>query len=445
MSTSVVSASAALGRRLEQIVGPAHVEQDPARLSAYAIDGVLPSAAVSPADVQQTAEILKLAYGEQLVVVPAGGYTHQETGAIPERADIVLCTSRLTAVEHYDPGDLTIGIGAGTTIAKVKSMVGGHGQVLPVDVADADRCTVGGLLATASHGPLKHAFGGARDFCIGIRFVTADGKIAKAGARVVKNVAGYDIIKLLIGSYGTLAVMTSASFKLFPAPRQTRTYVCDFGRLGDVLAFRDRVVTSCLCPLSLEIVTPQAHPFITTERSDGWRILLRAAGSDTVLARYQRELGTAVTWEVDGDDEKKLWIAVAEFSAAVKQKSHNAMLLRVDLPMTACGDALRGAERAGLDNNFIVAGVGRIGVGALLLAFIPLAVDPPAAMQYANAISAFRASLNRDASALVLSCPVEAKRHVSVWGSTPTDLDAMRAIKRAFDEKGVLNRGRFLF
>ena len=95
-----------------------------------------------------------------------------------------------------------------------------------------ERATVGGVLATASHGPLRHGYGALRDFCIGIRFVTGDGRRAKGGGRVVKNVAGYDLMKLLIGSYGTLAVITSASFKLFPAPRQTRTFLAEFWHFG---------------------------------------------------------------------------------------------------------------------------------------------------------------------------------------------------------------------
>src|SRR5581483_10897550 len=122
------------------------------------------------------------------------------------------------AVEHYDPGDLTIGVGAGATIGEIDSMLRDQRQLLPIDIAHSDRATIGGAMSVAAHGPLKHFYGGIREFCLGVRYVTADGKVAKAGARVVKNVAGFDVMKLLIGSYGSLAVITSASFKLFPAP-----------------------------------------------------------------------------------------------------------------------------------------------------------------------------------------------------------------------------------
>lgn len=444
MSVAAITAGA-LGKRMEEIVGPDGVEQDPSRLASFAIDGVTPAVVVTPAGVQQTCEILGYANAQRLVVVPAGGFTQQGTGAIPERIDIVLRTTHLAAVEHYDPGDLTIGIGAGTTIAAVESLIGEHRQLLPLDVAKPGRSTVGGVLATAAHGPLKHACGGARDFCIGVRFVTADGKFAKGGGRVVKNVAGYDLMKLLIGSYGTLAVIVGASFKLFPAPRQTCTFVCDFERLDQTIGFRDRIMHSKLAPLSLEVVSEHAQPILAAENVDGWRILLRAAGSDAVLGRYRKELGSAVSREVNGATEANWWRDIADFPATVMDKWPNAMLLRVDLPPSAALEVLQGAERVALENNFIPAIVGRIGVTALITAFIPVAVDPPAAMQYVSAVSAFRSGLGRDSSAVVLQCPVEAKRHFSVWGSSPTDVAPMRAIKKALDENNILNRGRFLF
>ena len=437
-----------LGRDLEAIVGAAHIVEDPASLAQFAIDGTEPRAVATPANPDEVAAVLRYAWERKLVVVPAGGRSHQYIGALPERVDIVLRTTRLKSVEHYDPGDLTIGVGAGTTLAELSALIAPHHQILPAEAATPEVSTVGGLLATNLHGPLKHAFGGARDWLIGVRFVTADGKLAKAGGRVVKNVAGYDLMKLLIGSYGTLAVIVSASFKLFPAPRQTRTYTCLFETLAEALAFRRRMMHSPLSPLALEIVSPHAEVVLTGDADalhQGWRVLLRASGSEAVLARYRAEIGGALNREIIDADETSLWRALIGFPDAVFERSQNAMLVRLDLPPSEIGAALAAAEQAATDNNFVVAAIGRVGIGALSLAFCPIAVDPPGAIQYANCISAFRASLSRDTSAIVLRCPVEAKRHVGVWGTSPTDLDAMQTIKRALDEHDILNRGRFLF
>ncbi|MBZ5512825.1 MAG: FAD-binding oxidoreductase [Acidobacteriia bacterium] len=445
---SATTSAAGLARELAAIAGEQHATEDPARTAAFAIDEVVPRAMVEPGSAAEVAAVMKYAHAHELVVVPAGGFTHQFTGTIPEKIDIVLRTNRLKAVEHYDAGDLMIGVGAGTTLAEVERQIGPHQQMLPLDAPQPEKCTIGGALASAAQGPLKQFYGGLRDYCTGVRFVTADGKVAKAGAKVVKNVAGYDLMKLLIGSFGTVAVITGASLKLFSRPRQTRTFIAKFAAAAEAVSFRDRVLGSPLAPLCLEIVSPRAAEVLhgnSHAADEAWRVLLRAAGSDTVLARYRYELGSAVTDETGGEDDREMWRRIAEFPHLLFERSQNAMLVRVDVALQEVGAVLAAAQRAAMDNNFVCAVVGRIGVGSLLVGFAPVAVDPPAAMQYVNAVSFLRGAVPRDGSAIVLRCPVEAKRHFSVWGSTPNDLATMQAIKQAFDEKNILNRGRFLF
>src|SRR5512133_1367487 len=254
MTTAVTSTT--LGRDLEALVGAANVIEESAN---FAIDEIVPRAVVTPADTNEVAAVLRYANERKLVVVPAGGMSHQQIGATPERVDIVLRTTRLKTVEHYDAGDLTIGVGAGITVAELNAQIAPHRQMLPAEVVNPEISTVGGFIATNWHGPLKHGFGGVGDWLIGVRFETADGKAAKAGGRVVKNVAGYDLMKLLRGRYGTVAVIVGASFKLFPAPRRTRTYVCGFENLQGALEFRTRIMHSPLSPLTLEIVSPHAE------------------------------------------------------------------------------------------------------------------------------------------------------------------------------------------
>jgi hypothetical protein len=178
---------------------------------------------------------------------------------------------------------------------------------------------------------------------------------------------------------------------------------------------------------------------------EAWRVLVRAAGSETIQTRYRTELGAAVAGEVEGDTDVQMWRHIAEFSSVLFERSQNAMLLRVDVALQEVEAVLGAAERAATDNNFLLAAIGRAGVGALLVGFAPIAVDPPSALQYVNAVSYLRGAVKHDGSAIVLRCPVEAKRHFSVWGSTPNDVVTMQTLKRAFDAKNVLNRGRFLF
>src|SRR5262245_13554595 len=215
---STMTSTASTERELAAIVGDANI-----RRTAFEINGVIPAVVVSPASPEEIGAVLRLANERNLVVAPAGGLTKQQIGGVPERIDILLSTARMNKIEQYDPGDLTVSVAAGMPFAEMQRTLGEHHQWVPCDAAKLDRATIGGLLATGASGPLKSTFGHMRDFCIGVQFVTTDGKVAKGGGRVVKNVAGYDLMKLMTGSYGSLAVITRVNFKVFPRPSSKST------------------------------------------------------------------------------------------------------------------------------------------------------------------------------------------------------------------------------
>jgi len=449
-----VSAPTVQRHDLERIVGPHHVNVP----EFCGEGGGVPAVVVCPETPEQVADILRLAAQNEAPVVTTGGMTHSDQLV---QSSIRLDLRRLKQVEHYDPGDLTIGIGAGTTLAEIDALIAPHRQILPIEVADPARATIGGALAVAAEGPLRHGYGAIRDFCIGIHFVTGDGKRAKGGGRVVKNVAGYDLMKLLIGSHGTLGVITAASFKLFPSPQQTRTLVCDFSALQDAMTLRDRIIASALTPVCLELVSPRAHEFLqphaeardpdhlAPEEIRGgpgphWSLVLRAAGSDAILARYRAELGGSTTNELEGAGERDLWHWVVAYADSMEARHRNVMVLRVAVPAAEVASMLVSAERAALDYNFVSAALGRAAAGTFTVGFIPLSVDPPPANYYASAVSEFRALLPRGCVCSVLRCPREAREHFSTWGEPTGDLALMHEVKRALDPANILNPGRYL-
>jgi FAD/FMN-containing dehydrogenase len=185
-----------------------------------------------------------------------------------------------------------------------------------------------------------------------------------------------------------------------------------------------------------------AHPVASP--SSEWQIALRAGGSDNVLARYRRELGAAVTKELEDATETQFWSWVSHFERSLLTRHRNAMMIYTHLTIQNVGAAIQALERCAPDHNFIPAAVGRVATGNLVLAFVPLSVDPPAAMQYANCVSAFRALLPQGSAAVVTQCPKEAKTYFDVWGSSSTDVEMMRTVKRALDPNNILNRGRFI-
>ena len=438
-----MSAAATPAVRLElvQIVGEANVSDRPDAVQRLGINHVVPSIVVSPGSAEEAAAVMRLAHQQELVVVPAGGFVNQNIGRVPARIDIALRTTRLKQIEQYDLGDLTISVGAGITIGELDRVVSANRQLLPIDPAGRDRVTLGGAIATNAGGPLKHGFGGIREYLLGVKFVTADGKIAKAGGRVVKNVAGYDLMKLMTGSFGTLGVIVSANLKVFPRPKQFRTFVAEFVSLRQAIDYRNRVLQSPLSPLCLEIASPEARTMIPDGGSPGaWAIYLRAGGSDAVLARYRQELGGSVAREGEGSDEDMFWRTVSDWEHLWMSGKGNCVLLKVSVPTTSVELALESAAAIASRTGLHWAAVGRA-AGFLAVGFS--GADTP--QKLASAIQEYRQALSGDSMATVQHCPTALKAQIDMWGTTPTDLVAMRAVKQALDPKQILNRGRFLF
>ncbi len=407
MSTATTSRFAA---EFRAICGKDHVTEDPADLQAWNILGVAPTLAVTPASADEIVGILRFANEHGLSVVPAGGFTQQQVGNLPQQIDVLLFTSRITEVEHYDVGDLTVGVGAGCTVEQLSAMVAKDGLVFAADPAQPERCTVGGLLATGWYGPLRHGYGGLRDYCIGVRFVTGGARKAKGGGRVVKNVAGYDMMKLFIGSQGTLGIITSASFKLFPAVRQTRTFVAQFGSVGEAIEFRNRVLHSPLAPICLEIVSPETPALlgISNQVDPGsWSILVRAAGSDAILARYRSELGSMTTREVSDTVNASCGGRWTDFSPLAIERHPVSLLVSMTLPVRDVLPVLSQVSAVAESNHFCFAVIGRVGIGHLLISLWPTPETEVSMVSFVNTVSGLRNHLPRDVSMAVLRCPSE--------------------------------------
>ena len=248
--------------RLEEIAGGAHVVTDAAEIAAREVCGVRPAVVVRPADAAQIAEILRFAAAEKLAVIPTGGCTKLGIGSPPARYDIALDLSRMNRVLAYDPHDLTLGVEPGVRIEDLLRTLAEKKQFLPLAVPFSDRATIGGIVAANSSSPLRHAYGAVRDFCLGMEFVTGEGAQAKSGGRVVKNVTGYDLHKLLIGSLGTLAVITRVNFRTFPMPQAQGTFVASFSSAEAAFDFCRAVSHSVLTPQMVEVANPGAAALI---------------------------------------------------------------------------------------------------------------------------------------------------------------------------------------
>src|SRR5713226_2359940 len=211
---------AALGYKFIALVGNEHVR---AATAADAIAGMQPSLVIEPGTENELAEVLRLANEAGLAVIPRGGGTKLGWGNPPARADLMVSTARLTEILEHAWADLTVTVEAGCTMQSLQETLAQHGQRLALDPLWPEKATVGGVLSTNDSGALRLRFGALRDLIIGATIALPDGTLASSGGKVVKNVAGYDLPKLVTGALGTLGVITQATFRLHPVPQNMRT------------------------------------------------------------------------------------------------------------------------------------------------------------------------------------------------------------------------------
>ena len=222
------------------------------------MDGILPDAVALPSDPGEVADALHSAADEDLTVVPWGAGTKQDLGYPIDQCGLVLSLERLNRVVDYVPADMTITVEAGMRLAALQALTAANGQTVALDPPRADRATIGGIVATASSGPRRMAYGGVRDLLLGCRVALPDGRIIRAGGKVVKNVAGYDLTKLMTGSLGTLGIITEVSLRLRPVPADRRTLLFGFRDLEEALSAAEKVMRSELLPAAVTVLSPAA-------------------------------------------------------------------------------------------------------------------------------------------------------------------------------------------
>ena len=248
---------------LQQRISQISILTDTNILQNYTVDNISPHAVVTPTTVEEAALTVALANKHHLSLLPRGGGTQMQLGGIPEQFDILLLTNKLNRLLEHEAPDLTCHVEAGMTLAALQTQLATKGQRLALDPPAAAEVTIGGLLATNTSGPKRLRYGTARDLVIGLRVIQADGEIARSGGRVVKNVAGYDLNKLYIGSLGTLGIIVEANFKLHPLPPSESTLLLTFVTVQDLMHTVMAVTGSVLQPTALELIDAKAASTMT--------------------------------------------------------------------------------------------------------------------------------------------------------------------------------------
>ncbi len=361
------------------------------------VEGLQPQIAVEPADATAVAQALAWAGREKLGLVVRGNGTRLGWGPPPHRFDVLLSMRRLNAVVAHRHGDLTATVEAGATLGDVNRALARHGQWLPLDPPEGDRGTIGGLVATNDSGPRRHRYGAPRDLIIGIGVARADGQLAKGGGIVVKNVAGYDLPRLFTGSFGSLGVIVSATFKLFPLPAVSRTVVAETPDAAGAAALAAALNASQLTPTAIEIAGP---PFAVLVRFESVEAAVRAQSE---IARGIAASTGAAAREIDGSEEADRWRA-----HAARVWDGEAAVLKVSLRPTDLAPVLA------LVQDTSAAGWQAIGRGGLGVVYLRFEGQPDAQARLVNELRA-RLPVGRG-SAVVLRGSPDLKRLVDVWG-----------------------------
>jgi len=431
----------ALVHGFRAIVGLDHARDDAAAREAAAVDGVVPQVIVAPRSTGEVASAIALAAAEGLAVVPRGSGSAMGQGHAPARADVVLDLTRLDRILEYNPDDLTITLEAGVTGSTLDATLAAPRQWLPVDPPGVATRTVGGLAASNASGPLRARYGTLRDLLLGVRFVQSDGVATWGGSKVVKSVTGYDVPKLMVGSLGTLGVLTELTLRLHARPETERTTLIGLPDARAAQALVTAVLDSALQPTRFEVFDATVLGALgAPSAAAGVGVAIAFGSVEAAVAAQEAELA-GLARGVGGTtlaSSPSLWSRYA----GQWQGAPAATLLTVGSLPARVGETL--AAVAQVVDAFPTASL-TCGGCAVVGSFRVL-VSGGRASVVAEVVGRLRAVVSAwGGTVIVQGAPRDVRASVDPWGPVAADAFAlMRAIKDTFDPERRLNPGRFV-
>jgi len=422
----------ALRARLEQELGAESVESRPLFLEAYAVDGKSPGLLCLPAGPEQVAAILRICAENQASVIPWGGGTSMSLGNIPRGADVVVGLEKLSQLIEHDDANLTATAQPGMQVAAFQELLGQRRQFFPVDPPLPALATLGGIVAANVNGPRRMQYGGVRDLTIGMKVALATGEQIKSGGKVVKNVAGYDLCKLFVGSLGTLGIVTEVTLRMAPLPESAASVVAT-GPLDRCARFVEQLSDGPLLPAAVTILSAVPGGNARTPAVATW-----VEGFEAAVARQLRDLAALAdeaglaSEALRQEPHRRLWEEIGDFGA-----NGEGVLYRITVPVGATAEILATIDRwsgEAAPPRYVA----HTGTGTIWL----LAGNDPSSLGWFPRLIALAES--HKGHVIIAAAPPELKSGIDVWGPPPASLGLMRELKRRFDPQEILNPGRFL-
>jgi glycolate oxidase FAD binding subunit len=374
---------------------------------------------VQPRSPEELAEAMAWASVRHQTIELGGHFSKRRMGGPIAPSNMTISTAAMCRVRKYEPRDLTISVEAGISYCELSRLLAGHGQMIPLDPPFADTATIGGILATNGSGPRRRLYGTARDLVIGMQFATLEGKLVESGGMVVKNVAGLDMGKLMIGSFGTLAAIAVVNFKVIPQPPCERTFQLSFSGLEEALAARDAILKSPLDPAAIDLLNPAAME----SAKPVYVLAVRAGGNAAAIARYERELAAMGAQPVSGGEESAFWRAIQDFTPRYLDAHPDGAVVRISCTLK---------ELKAVMQPLPGPAIARAGSGVCYAYF-----------KHFRQAAVFAAETAREFSETVVEfAPENRKEELDLWPEPGQDLEVMKRIKDMFDPQRLLNRGR---
>src|SRR5882724_8077870 len=373
----------------------------------------------TPESPEELASALSAAASKKQTITLGGRLSKNKMAGPVARSDVTIATTSLARVLSYEPNDLTISVEAGMRWAEMTRLLAENRQMVPLDPPFAGAATVGGVVSANCSGPRRRLYGTARDLVIGMTFATVEGKLVKTGGMVVKNVAGLDMGKMMIGSFGTLAAIAVVNFKLLPRLAAEASLLLAFETLDDAIATRDRVLTGPLAPSAIDLLNPLAAGQLGYK---GHLLALQVGGNAAAVERWRREAGPD-TVVLEGVEQTSFWRHVEEYTPHFLEKFTHGVVVRASCTLAQVKEVMA---------SFETAAIARAGSGVCY--------------GYFNRAEAgarwIAAAERRGWKAVIEFAPDDLRAKLELWPAPGADFEMMRKVKNMFDPNHLLNRGR---
>jgi len=373
-----------------------------------------------PRNPQELADALASAAARKRTITLSGASSKRLMAGPIEPADVSISTTAMTRVLEYEPRDLTISVEAGMRYAELDRLVAQNRQMIPLDPPFSETATIGGVVASNSSGSRRRLYGTARDLVIGMKFATLEGKLVQSGGMVVKNVAGLDMGKIMIGAFGTLAAIAVLNFKLIPKPAAESSFVLPFDTLEEAIAARDRILKGQIPPVAIDVLNALASAQLGHK---GHLLALRVAGNAAAVDRCRRELVTGNAVVFDAKDETRFWKQVQEYTPHFLEKFTQGVVVRASCALAQLNEVM---------TSFETPAIARAGSGVCYAYF----TRADAAARWLTSAA------RRGWKAVIEFAPDDQRAKLDLWPAPSSELEMMKKIKQMFDPNRLLNRGR---